>query len=81
VICLVIAECLRLANASVETIKVGYFDMAKHSAARGEGEQKIDVSLKRIAAAEEPPARNGAALSLRAIAATIDRNQCNDKSM
>jgi hypothetical protein len=33
--------------------------MAKHYAARGEGEQKIDVSLKRIAAAEEPPAKNG----------------------
>jgi hypothetical protein len=51
-------ECLRLADASVrDDLKVGYFHMAKHYATLAEGEQKIDVRLKRIAAAEEPPAK------------------------
>jgi hypothetical protein len=51
-------ECLRFADAAVRNdLKVEYRRMAKHYAALAEGERKIDVSLKRIAAAEARAAK------------------------
>jgi hypothetical protein len=51
-------ECLRLAEASGrDYLKVEYRRMAEHYATLAEGEQKIAVNLKRVAAAERAAKR------------------------
>jgi hypothetical protein len=55
------AECLRLADASVQDdLKVGYFHLAKNYAELAEREQQIAATLERIStadarAAKQPP--------------------------